>query len=80
MPARCSDPTWAVIYLPDRSGDFMGRMFVQYVPSYEGGPNVVKMYYEYGNGLNVDFIEELMGKLLCVEVWPEQPDRYLVRG
>ncbi len=30
---RCYDSNWAIIYVPDKRGDFLGRCFLRFVPS-----------------------------------------------
>lgn len=49
---RCFDPTWAIIYMPDKHGNFLGRCFVQWK---DGKLKIGKIY---GNKLRIEKIME----------------------
>jgi hypothetical protein len=77
---RCLDPNWAVIYTPDKHGNFMGRAFVRWEESKNGqeqgtsrsgGRLVVDKVY--GNRLKIEDITMKINVL----VHSSQVDTYL---
>lgn len=51
---RCYDSSWAIIYTPDKHGNFLGRCFVQWVvENFDGKLGHLKVDKVYGNRLNV---------------------------
>ena len=54
---RCVNPHWAVIYVPDRSGNFIGRAFVCWKD------NILEVSKIYGNKLDFKIIKAHMSNI-----------------
>ena len=67
---RCYDPTWGIIYTPDKHGNFMGRAWVRLVGSQ------LQIGRVYGNRLTVDTILIIM-KNIGLDCQVGVPDTYL---
>jgi len=67
----CYDPTWAIAYVPDKHGNFMGRVFVQWK---NGKLNIEKVY---GNRLASNDIKNIMNTKKSISCQVGVPDTYL---
>lgn len=55
---RCVNPWWAIVYVPDKRGDFMGRCFVEL--SFNSFRPTLTLYGLYGNQLFRDDIQNVL--------------------
>ena len=69
---RCQDPTWAIVYLPDKHGNFMGRCFIRWIEK----SNTLEIGRVYGNRLTQDQIRLIMTKFE-IECLQSSVDTYL---
>lgn len=69
---RCLDPNWAIIYTPDKHGNFLGRTFAWWEQIREGEGRLV-LEKIYGNRLN---FKDVMIKI-NIECRVSQRDTYL---
>lgn len=75
---RCLNPNWAVVYVPDKHGNFLGRAFIHYEEKYNEfapGPLLV-LDKIYGNTLKT---EDILMKLIKIDCHASQRDTYLSR-
>lgn len=64
---RCVDPTWVVIYVPDKHGNFLGRSLAQYVAQpFTGGQEPhLRVDKIYGNQLTFEDIKIMLKHITC---------------
>jgi hypothetical protein len=74
---RCMNPSWAIIYTPDKHGNFMGRAFVHM--EVNDGRQWLVVDKIYGNRLNFDDIRNLLMKTSINECHASLRDTYLRR-
>jgi hypothetical protein len=86
---RCRVPNCAIVYLPDKHGNFQARAFIWYKRIVNLGPdnvvvseeNIYEIDKVYGNGLNVDpLIKILMLKFNGLECRYNPSDTYLAEA
>lgn len=70
---RCLNLSWAIIYTPDKHGNFLGRCFVHY----DGVGLIIDKIY--GNTLKEDDIMNIMNSIVNLTVLASHQDTYLSR-
>lgn len=71
---RCLDPNWAIIYTPDKHGNFLGRCFVHLEVNNETKESELVIDKIYGNQLTV---EDIKMKIIGLNVAASRSDTYL---
>lgn len=75
---RCLNPNWAIIYTPDKHGNFLGRCFVSWQENRVCGSGYLVINKVYGNLLDVkDVIMKL--NIKSIECRLSRADTYLER-
>lgn len=76
---RCEDDRWAIIYVPDKHGNFMGRAFIHQPYNWETSSYAERLIVDkiYGNGLNFEDIKESLFKFRGIECQYSRNDTYL---
>jgi hypothetical protein len=60
---RCIRPNWAIVYVPDKHGNFLGRAFAHLEPdNYNPGTAVLVIDKIHGNRLSYADIERLLAE------------------
>lgn len=74
---RCRNSRWALVYVPDKHGNYIGRAWIE-----QRGLRTIVVYPVYGNKLDYFDIEDAIRKRHGWKTWPLKirrslSDRYL---